>query len=148
MRRSYIPDADVIQCHYYKKDMENRLDVLKKDAFAFSIGISILEVGEGCAKGKMEITPTHLNGVGTVQGGALFTLADYICAVAANSREKSAVSLDGHIDFIKAVSSGTLIVTAKEVFLRRTIAAYMAEIRREEDNVLVATFQSKFYRKE
>ncbi|MBR6659984.1 MAG: PaaI family thioesterase [Paludibacteraceae bacterium] len=128
--------------------MENRLDVLKKDAFALSIGISILEVGEGCAKGKMEITPTHLNGVGTVQGGALFTLADYICAVAANSREKSAVSLDGHIDFIKAVSSGTLIVTAKEVFLRRTIAAYMAEIRREEDNVLVATFQSKFYRKE
>ena len=34
MRRSYTPDADVIQFHYYKKDMENRLDVLKKDAFA------------------------------------------------------------------------------------------------------------------
>ena len=148
MRRNYIPDADAILCHYCKMNMENRLDALKKDAFALSIGISILEVGEGCAKGKMVISPTHLNGVGTVQGGALFTLADYICAVAANSREKSAVSLDGHIDFIKAVSSGTLIVTAKEVFLRRTIAAYMAEIRREEDNVLVATFQSKFYRKD
>ena len=38
--------------------------------------------------------------------------------------------------------------TASEIFLRRTIAAYMVEIRREEDNALIATFQSKVYRKE
>ena len=128
--------------------MQNCLDVLKRDAFAISVGIEITEVGEGRAVGKMKITDTHLNGGGTVQGGALFTLADYICAVAANSHEKSAISLDGHIDFIKGVSSGTLVATASEIFLRRTIAAYMVEIRREEDNALIATFQSKVYRKE
>ena len=128
--------------------MQNCLDVLKRDAFAISVGIEITEVGEGRAVGKMKITDTHLNGVGTVQGGALFTLADYICAVAANSHEKSAISLDGHIDFIKGVSSGTLVATSSEIFLRRTIAAYMVEIRREEDNALIATFQSKVYRKE
>lgn len=128
--------------------MEDKLEILKKDAFAASVGITILEAGEGRAKGKMVITDTHLNGVGTVQGGALFTFADYICAVAANTYDKIAVSLDGHIDFVKAVSSGTLIVTASEVFLNRTIASYNAEIRREEDNILVATFQSKFYRKD
>ena len=83
-------------------------ELMKNDQFVRYNGIELTEIGEGEAIGKMTITPNHLNGLGTVQGGALFTLADYVCAAAANSRGKSAVSLDGQIDFLKSVSKGTL----------------------------------------
>ncbi|MBR0503731.1 MAG: PaaI family thioesterase [Paludibacteraceae bacterium] len=129
--------------------MENNdvIELLKKDKFILYNGIELLEIGEGEATGRMNITENHLNGLGTVQGGAIFTLADYICAAAANSRGKAAVTLDGQMDYIKAVSKGTLYAHATEVFLRRTIASYHVEVRNEE-GALIATLQSKVFRKD
>ncbi len=118
-----------------------------KDKFVECCGIRLTHVGDGEATSQMEITPNHLNGMGTVQGGAIFTLADFTCAAAANSREKAAVSLDGEIDFYKAVSKGTLTATATEVSLKRTIAAYNVEVRNDE-GALVAAYHSKVFRKD
>jgi len=122
-------------------------ELMKKDQFVRYNGIELTEIGEGEAIGKMTITPNHLNGLGTVQGGALFTLADYVCAAAANSRGKSAVSLDGQIDFLKSVSKGTLTAHAKEISLGRTIATYNVTVT-NEDNQLIAIFHAKFFRKD
>ena len=46
------------------------------DRFAKYCGIELLEMGKGRSKVRMEICEHHLNGVGTVHGGAIFTLAD------------------------------------------------------------------------
>ncbi|MBR5373137.1 MAG: PaaI family thioesterase [Paludibacteraceae bacterium] len=126
---------------------EGALSALKNDKFVQYIGVELLSASEGRATGRMVIQDFHLNGVGSVQGGALYTLADYVVAAAANSRGKTAVSLDGHIDYIKAVSSGVLTVEAKEISLKRTIAIYVAEIRNEE-GALVASYQAKMFRKD
>ncbi len=126
---------------------EGALSALQNDKFVKYIGVELLDAKAGHATGRMEIKDFHLNGVGTVQGGALYTLADFIVAAAANSQGKTAVSLDGHIDYIKAVSSGVLTVEAREVSLKRTIAIYVAEIRNEE-GALVATYQAKMFRKD
>lgn len=128
-------------------DMVGALAALKNDKFVQYIGVELLEAGDGHAVGRMVVKDFHLNGVGTVQGGALYTLADYVVAAAANSRGKTAVSLDGHIDYIKAVSTGVLTVEAKEVSLKRTIAIYTAEIRNEAGE-LIACYQAKMFRKE
>ncbi len=128
-------------------EKQEALEMLKKDQFVQHNDIELVEMGDGEAIGKMTITPKHLNGIGRVQGGALFTLADYVCAAAANSRGKAAVSIDGQIDFIKAVASGTLTAHAKEVSLGRTIASYNATITNEE-NQLIAFFHAKFFRKD
>lgn len=128
-------------------EKEEIIELLKKDKFILYNGIELLEIGEGEATSRMKITENHLNGLGTVQGGAIFTLADYTCAAAANSRGKAAVTLDGQMDFIKAVSKGTLTAHATEISLRRTIASYRVEVRNEED-ILIATFQSKVFRKD
>ncbi|MDR1730139.1 MAG: PaaI family thioesterase [Prevotellaceae bacterium] len=127
--------------------MENTLQLIQKDHFANHNQMRVIEVGEGTAKTQMTVTGNHLNGLGTVQGGALFTLADLAFAAASNSREKIAVALDASINFIKAVSSGTLTATAREIDLKRTIGIYCVEIRNEADE-LIATFQSTAYRKE
>jgi acyl-CoA thioesterase len=122
------------------------LELMKKDRFVSHSGIALVEVSEGVAVAKMKVSDYHLNGLGVVQGGALFTLCDFTCAAAANSYGVPAVSLDGSIDFVSAVSNGMLTARATEVFLKRTIASYKAEVRNEEGK-LVAIFHAKFFRK-
>lgn len=119
--------------------------LMSKDRFVERNGIRLVELGEGTATSEMVISDYHLNGNGTVQGGALFTLADFTCAAAANTHEKLTVSLDGSIDFIKAVSKGVLTAKATEVSVRRTIASYRVDITNEEGK-LIATFHSKLFR--
>ena len=127
--------------------METFEKMMRKDRFAESNHIELIEIGEGTAKARMVITENHLNGVGIVQGGALFTLADLVFAAASNSRGKIAVTLDANVNFIKAVSSGVLTATAWEVDLKRTVGVYRVEVKNEKAE-LIAIFQATAYRKE
>ncbi len=53
-----------------------------RDKFAQHCGVELLEVSEGRARAKMEITEHHLNGVNITHGAAIFTLADLAFAAA------------------------------------------------------------------
>ena len=64
-----------------------------RDRFARHSGIELLEVSEGFARAKMPLGPFHHNGIGTVHGGALFTLADLAFAAASNSHGTVAVAV-------------------------------------------------------
>src|SRR5512136_1896785 len=88
-----------------------------RDEFAKLAGIEVVEVGKGTAKTRMRIKEHHLNGVRSVQGGAIFTLADLAFAAACNSHGTVAVAVQVNIAFVKAVSEGTLYAEAKETFL-------------------------------
>src|SRR5215470_6203740 len=57
--------------------MKALADYLKKDQFIQHCEIELLEVAAGHARAKMTLHPYHYNALGTVQGGAIFTLADY-----------------------------------------------------------------------
>lgn len=118
----------------------------KKDRFAESLGIKLLEVSEGGAKTKMDINDEHLNGIGTVHGGALFTLADFTFAVAANSHGRVTVAINANISYMKAVSQGTLTAEAREISLNPKLATYTIDIT-DEDGELIAIFQGLAYRK-
>lgn len=57
----------------------------KKDRFATeATGITIEAVDENYAKCQLIVEEKHMNAAGSVMGGALFTLADFTFAVAAN----------------------------------------------------------------
>ena len=118
----------------------------KKDRFAESLGIELLEVSEGGAKTKMDIKDEHLNGIGTVHGGALFTLADFTFAVAANSHGNVTVAINANISYMKAISGGTLTSEAREISLNPKLATYTIDIT-DEDGELIAIFQGLAYRK-
>ncbi len=116
------------------------------DFFAKLCGIELLEAGKGYAKSRMQVEKHHLNGVGTVQGGALFTLADFTFAAACNSHGTVAVAINCSISYVKAVSSGTLIADARETSLGGRIGTYTIDITNENGD-LIAIFQGMAYRK-
>ena len=118
----------------------------ENDHFAKHTGIELLEVEPGYAKVKMEIKKFHLNGVKTVHGGAIFTLADFAFAVAGNSQGVLAVGIHATMSFLNPVSTGILFAEAKTVSLNSRIGTYAATVTDNEGN-LVATFEGTAYRK-
>ncbi len=119
--------------------------IFAADRFAEYVGIEILEGGDGRARARLALQPHHCNGLGTVQGGVLFTLADLAFAVAVNSRGRKAVGLNAAIHWLKAVRGGTLIAEAVEESCSRRIATYAVRIT-DEEGALVATFHGTGYR--
>ena len=121
-------------------------EFFKKDRFAQHCGIELLEVAEGYAKAKMDLTGSHLNGVGSVQGGAIFTLADLAFAAASNSHGTVAVAINVNISFVKAVSEGTLVATAQETSINPKLATYDVKVTNDQGQQ-IALFQGMVYRK-
>ena len=126
--------------------MEKIKQFFKKDKFAEYAGIELLEVKEGWARSKMEITKNHLNGIGTVHGGAIFTLADFTFAVAANSCGTVTVAINASISFMKAAKSGTLFAEAEEISVNPKLGTYTITVT-DDAGELIAIFQGMAYRK-
>ncbi len=127
--------------------MKAKTSVVDRDAFAKLLGIQVLEVGPGRARLRMQLRSDHLNGLGTVHGGAIFALADTAFAAACNSHGPVSVAISANILFMKAVTSGTLTAEASEDALNRRLGAYHIRVT-DESGELVATFQGLAYRKQ
>jgi len=121
-------------------------DFFKNDRFAQHSGIQLLEIGEGYAKAQMPIRDCHRNGVNLVHGGAIFTLADLVFAVASNSHGTVAVAINASIWFVKAAREGILYAQAKEVSRNPKLAVYSIEVT-DDLGELVAKFEGMVYRK-
>ena len=126
------------------------MDKMKKffqgDLFARRLGIELVEVTEGGAKAKMPIKDFHFNALGSVQGGAIFSLADFVFEAASNSYGTVAVAINVSISYLRATRGGTLFADATEVSRNPKLASYAINIK-DEDGNLVAIFQGMVYRK-
>ncbi len=120
--------------------------LLERDRFAAAAGIELVEVTEGRARAEMVVGPSHLNGVDVVQGGALFTLADFAFAAACNSHDRVAVAIDVSISFVKGVSSGRLVAEAREEALTERLSTCLVRVT-DAAGDLVALFKGTAYRK-
>jgi acyl-CoA thioesterase len=118
----------------------------KNDRFAERADIELLEVSAGKATAKMTLHPHHLNGYGTVQGGAIFTLADFTFAAASNAHGIVAVAINANITFMKAAKTGTLWAEARELSTNFKLGSYTVEVKDDQGD-LVAVFQGMVYRK-
>ncbi len=127
-------------------EIETIKKFFKGDRLAEYLGIELVGVSMGKAVARMEIREEHLNGIGTVHGGAIFTLADFAFAVAANSHGRVTVAINVNISFMKASRNGTLTAVANEISLNPKIATYTVNIC-NDDGELIAIFQGLAYRK-
>jgi acyl-CoA thioesterase len=97
--------------------MDDRIKTIR-EAFAGerfvneSLGAVIEDAAEGYAKCTMTIEPRHYNSFGTLMGGAIFTLADFAFAVAANQDGKAVVSQAVQITFLTPAVGKTLTAEA------------------------------------
>ncbi|MGI5992340.1 MAG: PaaI family thioesterase [Methanosarcina sp.] len=126
--------------------MRNIKEFFKKDKFAAISGIELLEVSPGYAKAIMNVEEKHLNALKTVQGGALFTLADLTFAAASNAYGTVTVAINANISFVKAAAGKTLTAEAKETSINPKISTYTVNITDDQGD-LVAIFQGMGYRK-
>ena len=116
------------------------------DNYAALTGVEIIEAKEGYCKAQLKITKKHLNAINVVQGGAIFTLADFAFAVASNSRGQLALAINVNITFLKGVSGGTLYATATEFDDPKKLGAYDVIVTNEKDEI-IARFNGLVYRK-
>lgn len=125
-------------------------DVLKdffaQDQFAASIGIKLLEVKPGYAVSELVITERHLNAVKIVQGGVIFTLADFTFAAASNACGQIVVAAHGSISYFQAPQGKKLIAKATEVSTQNRLVTYNVDIF-DERNQLIARFTGLGYKK-
>ena len=126
--------------------MKTLKEYLQSDAFVKHCGIELVSVSPGHAMSRMAIQPWHHNALGIVQGGAIFTLADFAFAAACNSHGTVAVALNVSITFLKAATTGTLWAEAREVSKNFKVGSYAIEVKDDQGD-LVATFQGLAYRK-
>lgn len=118
----------------------------EQDRFARLVGIELSRVEPGRAWASLAIAPCHLNGAGTVHGGAIFTLADFAFAVAANSHGRLAMGIHTSTSFISPATGGTLFAAAEEISLNNKLGCYQVRVT-DQDDRLIAQFQGTAYLK-
>jgi acyl-CoA thioesterase len=126
--------------------MEKLRQYFNGDEFAKLCGIELVSMSPGHAITRMKIGPQHFNGYRTVQGGAIFTLADLAFAAASNAHGKVAVGINVSITYMKAATSGTLQAEARELSANPKLATYTVDVT-DDSKALVAVFQGLVYRK-
>lgn len=112
--------------------------LFKNDRFAMKSGAVIDEIGEGYAKCSLEVSDSHRNALGAVMGGAIFTLADFAFAVAANWQEPGVVSLNSNIAYLGMAKGERLLALARCVKNGRTTSYYNIDVEDEFGNQVAA----------
>lgn len=104
--------------------------IFSNDRFATeATGCRIVEAGPGHAVCELDVCERHRNEKGGVMGGAIFTLADFACAVASNIGEEPTVSVAFSIQYLSAVKGKRLIATADAQKNGRTLGFYDCMVR-------------------
>ena len=98
------------------------------DAFvADGLGAVIDGASYGFARVSMEIQPRHCNALGIPMGGAIFTLADFAFAVAAN-QGRDVVTQASQITFLKAAQGKRRIAEARQVKDGKRVCFYEVKV--------------------
>jgi len=112
------------------------------DGFNQAQGLRFTRVGVDHIEACIEVGPQHLQAYGIVHGGVHAAMAETLCSVGAAvtvlPQGRSAVGLDNHTSFLRAVREGTLYAAARPVHRGRRTHVWSCEIR-DDSARLVAT---------
>jgi acyl-CoA thioesterase len=131
----------------FPEDNRARLEaVFRDDAYVNGLGAELVDWGGGHATFRLAPQP-HINFVGSVHGGALFSLADAAIGVASNSWGRLSVLLSAEAQFLSAAPGGdTLLARATERSRTRRTASFAIDVTSEVDGTLRATLQAMCFR--
>jgi len=122
-----------------------------KQRFIHHVGLAIESAADGKSRLTLELAPHHLNGVGIVHGGVLFTLADTGMGAAIYpqlAEGNYCATVEIKINYFKPVSAGTLVCTSEVVHQGRTLAnvdsaVYAGDVLLAKANGTFAILQRK-----
>ena len=108
-----------------------------KDLYATqTTGIEIVEANVHYAKCKLQVDARHRNAMGVVMGGAIYTLADFAFAIAANMDELDTVSLTSNVAFVSQPKGDTLFAEAKPVKEGGRMCYYEINVTDNQENIV------------
>ncbi len=111
------------------------------DGFVKLAGIEIAEVTDEKAVVKAKIGDEHRNANGAVQGGMLYTIADFAFAVLGNHLHPITVTQVGQISYVKAAYTDEITATAREKIRSGRTTVSEVEIKDDKGQVVcVCTF--------
>jgi len=117
----------------------------EKNTFANLVGVEVIDVAPGVATCRMIIRDDHLNLFGTVNAGAIYTLAETAFGVAANSHGNVTVAVNLTIAYLAPGKTGTLTAKAEELSAGGRMATYSVNVFDDADT-LIADIQATGYR--
>ncbi len=121
-------------------DFETIRDYLNKsDRFAAANGIRLTRVEPGYAEAEMTVTEASLNGMNTVQGGAMFTLADLCFAGAANAENQGMVAMNGTMHYLRPGTGKVIRARAKALNRGRRTGLYQVELFDDQERLIAET---------
>ena len=127
--------------------LQKAKEIFSKDIFAYeTTGIEILAAEPGYAKCSLKIEKKHLNALNTVMGGAIFTMADYAFAIAANIGGDIVVTINSQINYLGSAKGSVLYAEAKPVKVGKSTCVYNIEIT-DDLNTQVACVSVTGFRK-
>lgn len=118
-------------------DTQRAREYFKKDVYATdTTGIVIEEVRGEYVRCSLNVTEKHMNAGGRVMGGAIYTMADFIFAVAANFDKPLTVTAVSQINYVGAAKSNVLIGESKLIKDGRRSCLYEITIKDSEGNLI------------
>lgn len=124
--------------------IEQLNEYFKKDAFVKLAGIEILSADDKSTAVGFNVRPIHLNANGVVQGGAIYTLADFAFAVHANRLHGDTVTQNGEIHYLAPGDSDYITATAIEIASRGHTCVHRVTVNNNEGGVIAVATISGF----
>jgi acyl-CoA thioesterase len=116
--------------------------MMAKDEASRSLGIELIEQGEGRAVTRMRVRHDMVNGHAIAHGGLIFALADTAFACACNSFGPVTVAASADIVFIGPARSGDVLV-AEAVLRTRFGRAGLYDVTVRRDQEVIAEFRGR-----
>lgn len=126
-----------------RQDIQRLLS--EKNAFAIHSGVEIVSITTGGATCRMTVRDEHLNPFGTVNAGAIYTLAETAFGAAANSHGNVTLAVNLSIAYLKPATGKELTAKAIELSSGGHMATYTVRVT-DETGKLVADVQAMGYR--
>lgn len=121
---------------------------LEKGKFIDTLGLEIREIRKGYVKGFLKIEKKHTNPLGAIHGGCLYSVADTVAGMAADTHGEYVVTASSSFTFLAStVDTVSITAEAEEVRYGRKISVYNVEIRNEHEE-LIAIGTYHFYNTE
>lgn len=122
-------------------DLEKAKEFFKGDIYAtVQTGITIESVDGETAVCSFETKEHHKNAGGFVMGGAIYTLADFTFAVAANASGVHTVTLDGSIRYLAPGSGEKITAVAKPIKQGKTVCVYEVTVNDSQKDIAYCVF--------
>ena len=116
--------------------------MLDDDLASSTLGMTLLDAGEGFAVVRMPITETMINGHELAHGGYVFLLADTAFACACNSHGPVTVAAGADITFVAAARLGDVLeANARERVTYGRSGIYDVTVTRNGD--VIAEFRGR-----